>query len=411
MNRRYDALIIGAGPAGSTAALLLARAGWQVGIVEKESFPRRKVCGEFVSATTWPLLNAMGIGTALQAIAGPAVQRVGAYVGDRVVTARLPAPPAAVDFPGCALGREHLDAALLKRAIDAGAELWQPWTLDAFESGVGDARCAIVARGSRRAMTLRCSVVIAAHGAWESGPLPTQASHARPRDRDLLGFKAHFRNGALPADLMPLIAFPGGYGGLVNSGDGRLSLSCCVRRDALTAIRARHPRLRAGDTVLAHIAATCAGAGAALAGATLDGAWLAAGPLRTGIRSFGTDRIIAVGNAAAEAHPIVAEGISMAIQSAHLACSELLACGRINPGDIELNAVRRRYERAWRRNFSVRLHAAACFAHLFMRPASAAITIRALQGFPSLLKLGAHWSGKNSTLRATRPLIAADIFQ
>ena len=54
-----DALVVGGGPAGSTAALVLARAGWRVGIVEKCAFPRRKVCGEFISATTWPLLRAM----------------------------------------------------------------------------------------------------------------------------------------------------------------------------------------------------------------------------------------------------------------------------------------------------------------------------------------------------------------
>ena len=39
---RYDAIVIGAGPAGGTAALMLARAGWSVAIVEKNSFPRRR---------------------------------------------------------------------------------------------------------------------------------------------------------------------------------------------------------------------------------------------------------------------------------------------------------------------------------------------------------------------------------
>jgi len=41
----HDALVIGAGPAGSTAARLLAQAGWSVALVEKSVFPRRKVCG------------------------------------------------------------------------------------------------------------------------------------------------------------------------------------------------------------------------------------------------------------------------------------------------------------------------------------------------------------------------------
>src|SRR5215472_3778108 len=57
---RLDALIVGAGPAGSAAARLLAAAGWSVALVEKAAFPRRKVCGEFISATTMPVLKACG---------------------------------------------------------------------------------------------------------------------------------------------------------------------------------------------------------------------------------------------------------------------------------------------------------------------------------------------------------------
>jgi len=53
----YDALVIGGGPSGATAALLLARAGWNVVLAEKTAYPRPKVCGEFISATSLPLLH------------------------------------------------------------------------------------------------------------------------------------------------------------------------------------------------------------------------------------------------------------------------------------------------------------------------------------------------------------------
>ena len=59
-------------------------------------------------------------------------------------------------------------------------------------------------------------------------------------------------DGALPPGLMPLLAFPGGYGGLVESDNGRTSLSCCIRRDALASVRTRHGG-KAGEAVLAHI--------------------------------------------------------------------------------------------------------------------------------------------------------------
>ena len=77
MKPDYDAIVVGAGPAGAAAAALLAQAGWRIALIEKTPFPRRKVCGEFISATTWPLLRQLGVADSLLEIAGPVVRRVG----------------------------------------------------------------------------------------------------------------------------------------------------------------------------------------------------------------------------------------------------------------------------------------------------------------------------------------------
>lgn len=138
MNAAYDAIILGGGPSGATAAVLLAQAGWRVAIIEKAEFPRRKVCGEFISATTWPLLRQLGIAQPLLEIAGPVVRRIGIYGGEAMVTAQLLTQPAhaqdrgTAEDSGMALGREHLDTLLLKRAKEAGAEVWQPCTMSAY---------------------------------------------------------------------------------------------------------------------------------------------------------------------------------------------------------------------------------------------------------------------------------------
>jgi hypothetical protein len=143
------------------------------------------------------------------------------------------------------------------------------------------------------------------------------------------------------------------------------------------------------------------------ASATPDGAWLSSGPLRTGIRTFGREGIFAIGNAAAEAHPIVAEGISIAIQSAALLCGQLVARPELRRAGIDptriLEQVRHDYALAWRSNFAPRLFVAAALAHLFMRPASTRIATTLLQRFPKLLTEGARWSGKTTPLRAARP--------
>jgi len=288
---------------------------------------------------------------------------------------------------------------LLERARAAGAEIWQPWTLAEYAIDAAGVTCSIEARGDGRLQSLRAPLLIAAHGSWESGPLPTQDFRTPPQPSDLLAFKARFRGGNLAADLMPLLAFPGGYGGMVHSGGGRISLSCCIRRDRLDACRARWPQQRAGAAVVAHVMEHCAGVAAALSAASLDGAWMAAGPIRPGIHGFGADRVFTVGNAAAEAHPIVAEGISMAIQSASLLCERLIAHRSLPMTPTELASLRNDYARAWRRNFSTRLRAAALYAQIFMRPRSTRMALAVMERFPSVLVLGARFSGKADPLR------------
>ncbi|HJS06655.1 MAG TPA: FAD-dependent monooxygenase, partial [Pirellulales bacterium] len=109
MKTDYHAIIVGAGPAGSTAAILLASAGWSVALIEKQTFPRRKVCGACIGASNLPLLTALGIGGTFHKLAGPELRKVAVYCGDRVVAAPLPAVPNARHPWGRALGRESFD--------------------------------------------------------------------------------------------------------------------------------------------------------------------------------------------------------------------------------------------------------------------------------------------------------------
>ncbi|BCM18588.1 tRNA 5-methylaminomethyl-2-thiouridine biosynthesis bifunctional protein MnmC [Mesorhizobium sp. J8] len=401
----HDAIVIGGGPAGASAALALTRRGWAVAIVEKRAFPRRKVCGEYISASNLELLDRLGIGDAWRAEAGPEIRRVGLFAGDTCVEAPMPGArsgPAARDAFGRALGRDILDTLLLDAARSAGVEMFQPCSAVAIERDGARQAVRIQAQGgvsSDEATTLRAPVVVAAHGSWEPGPLPSQLGKVN-RPADLLGFKAHFAGSSLPPDLMPLLTFPGGYGGMVLADDGRMSLSCCIRRDVLARLRSdcagkRGGHVSAAEAVEHHIAATCRGAREALAQARLDGPWLAAGPIRPGIRRGYAKDIFRVGNAAGESHPIIAEGISMALQSGWLLAMELSEAAN---GQRGREAAGRRYEAAWRSLFSTRIHAADALARLALGPGGAALMEAVARNFPRALTLGARLSGKTKTV-------------
>ena len=394
---RFDAAVIGAGPAGATAARLLAQAGWSVALVERAGFPRRKVCGEFISAATMPVLQACGVADDFVARAGPAVHKVAAWCGETTVDAAL--PHAKVGW-GRALGREFLDVLLRDAAVAAGAMLFQPAEVTALNRRA-EQHTLELGRAGQDAGTvdeIGARVVIAACGSWNSSG--SFAVNAKRRPSDLFAFKAHLRGGALADGTMPLLAFPGGYGGIVHSDRGRISLSCCIRRDALARARAMHGA-KAGEAVFRHILASTAGARRALRDAAVEGAILAAGPIRPGIRACYRDGIFFAGNIAGEAHPIIAEGISMAIQSSWLLAQCLLADGRgANPGSGA--AAGSNYARAWRRQFALRLRAAAVYARLAMNDHSRAAGARLIRAFPMLLTWGAALSGKATSVRAPR---------
>jgi flavin-dependent dehydrogenase len=233
--------------------------------------------------------------------------------------------------------------------------------------------------------------LIAANGSWERSAF--ENPRGRARASDLFAFKARFANARLPAGLMPLLAFPAGYGGMVTTDSGLVSLSCCIRRDVLAACRLRHVARHAGESVLRHIFEHCAPVREALDPASLDGRWFAAGPIRPGIRLTHADGIFRLGNAAGEAHPVIAEGIAMALLSAQLLCGILIRDQDRLASRAEAERAAKAYAAAWRQAFALRIRAAALFARLAMSPRAAAL-VPLIGTFPRVLSLGAQLSGK-----------------
>src|SRR3954466_16060598 len=122
-NNRYDAIIIGAGPAGATSALLLARAGFRVIALEKGAFPRFHI-GESMLPRNFPLVQELGLEAALERL--PHLKKYGAEfaMGDDFNTTRFYFGSGLI--PGAAtfnIERAVFDKMLMDQARAAGAEI------------------------------------------------------------------------------------------------------------------------------------------------------------------------------------------------------------------------------------------------------------------------------------------------
>ena len=326
--------------------------------------------------------------------------------GDTTLTAPMPALPEGPHRFGRALGREHLDTMLAGRARVIGATLLQPCSVRAVAGTHGDWRCEVVpaeATGpSDGARLLRAPVLVSAQGSWEPQPKGLQEACSgidadRPkRAGDLFAFKSSWREAQLAPGLLPVLSFPGGYGGIVLGDHGIVTLACCIRRDALQAVRRAAPGLSAAEAVDAHLRDACAGVADALRGARRSAAWLSVGPIRPGIRiGRQPDAPLAIGNAAGETHPIIGEGISMAMQSAFMLAERLLADdGRPLRDASALRAIAIGHADAWRSAFAPRLRLAAVLSHLAMRPWLARPLLPLLRSRPALMTLAAQVAGK-----------------
>ncbi len=398
-----DALIIGAGPAGASMAIRLAQAGWRVVLVEQHEYPRHKVCGGCIAAGNLALIDDLGIGPAFRRLAGAELHKVGWMSGAATVEGEFPAA-AGPDRFGRALGRDAFDSLLLERARAVGARIVQPARVRAIGGTFGRFECRIeergpaigIARAAEPTKLISAATIIDAHGSWEASPEFAGAEQGRRprRASDLFAFKARFSGASLDEGLLPVLAFAGGYGGMVVAGGGETTLACCIRRDALRSSRALNPQAPAGAAVEATVRLSCIGVRAALQHASRVGPWLSVGPIRPGIRLSSPCGVFRVGNAAGESHPLIGEGISMALESAQLLAAELTRQPVKAIDERRAAVLQRDYAHAWNQHLAVRMRLAALYAHIAMRPMLAAPAGGLLRHWPRLLTESARFAGK-----------------
>jgi menaquinone-9 beta-reductase len=214
----HDLIVIGGGPAGTSAAITAARAGFTVLLLEAGKYPRHKVCGEFVSPESLDLLaSLLGSGSELL-LNAPRVGRSRVFIDDTEL--RFPLSP-----PAVSISRNDLDAALWSAAIESGVDARQQTSVEDV-SGRGP----FVVRTTQAEFSAKC--VIFAAGRWPRIERFRPDLQLGPR---WIGLKAHFAE-AKPPLSTDLYFFEHGYCGVQPIGDGRVNACAMVRSDAATTL-------------------------------------------------------------------------------------------------------------------------------------------------------------------------------
>lgn len=235
-------LIVGGGPAGATAAWHLARAGHAVRLLERDTGPRDKICGEFVSVEAQAALREMGIDPA--ALGAPAIDRLRLVSGTRVAEAALP-------FRAYGLTRKAMDAALLARAEAAGATVERGVTVREIDG----------LRVASDAGEILAERLVLASGKHD---VRGQKRVSRGTVTDLIGFKSYFRLSTRQAAELTghieVMMFGGGYAGLQLVEGGNANLCLLVERGRFASARSWPALLDRLQGECGHLAARLAGA-------------------------------------------------------------------------------------------------------------------------------------------------------
>src|SRR3954466_15988152 len=127
----FDVAIVGGGPAGSSTAAFCAMAGLRTLVVEREKFPREKVCGDCINPACWPILGRLELTDCVRSLPHGKLERVDFIgIGGGRLSVELPEG----DEGEIAIKRSQFDQALLERAIALGAEVVQTATVTALSS-------------------------------------------------------------------------------------------------------------------------------------------------------------------------------------------------------------------------------------------------------------------------------------
>lgn len=345
-----DLAVIGGGPAGTAAAITSARQGFSVALLESGSFPRHKVCGEFISGEALPILKSLIANDTFLAGA-PLIKNTRVFLDKRVVDLE-------VEPPGASVSRYALDFELWKSAIREGVCVRDRLRVTAvrkvqsffeIQSELGQ---------------LRARAVIDASGRWSNLSRTKKATRNR-----WIGLKQHFFEES-PSLECDLYFFQGGYCGVQSVGNGTINVAAMVRADvarSLAMVLRQHCDLEQRSRMWRTASEV-----------------VATSPLLFDKPRTSSANMAMAGDAAAFIDPFAGDGISRALYSGQLAAISL---GPYLRRECSLHAALERYEQSHNELLRPALRTAARLRRLLQLPKPLRLTALSLIQLPPLARL------------------------
>lgn len=308
-----DVVVVGAGPAGSSVAIRLARSGFHVILVERDKFPRHKLCGEFISPECLAYFHELGVIDSMLAAGGERITETAFYScsGRSVV---VPSEWLGNIDGALSLSRAEMDLRMMQKARDEGVNVIEETRVTkTLMSPDGTIRAVRTRSADGRVRDISAALVIDAAG--RGGQLSRSAAKTTRGSEHVrfVGFKAHLRNTNLARGRCEIYLFPGGYSGLSGIGNG-LSNHCFL-------ISADIVKKYIGQTnkMIEEIVFQNVRAREMMESAPVEGEWLTVSIDRFGLRDPNpAPGLVAVGDAAAFVDPFTGSGMLLALESASI---------------------------------------------------------------------------------------------
>ena len=288
----FEVAVVGSGPAGATCAAFCAAAGIRTVLLEREKFPREKVCGDCLNPSSTPVFERLGVAGRVRALPHAALERVD-FIGLSGRTVSVPLPQNAE----IAVKRSLLDHLLMTRAVEAGAEVRDSVIVSAVARPSSRSGGWTINAGGN---TVIARVLVAADGRNSTvarllGMLPTSR-------KERIAIQTHVPRPKDFGNRVVLQFLRDGYSGQAPVGEDELNICLVAKAQKMGAMRVWAERAFAIPA---------------------NQSWRTITPLRRKPITPAVRRLFFVGDAARVVEPFTGEGIYYALRSGEIAAAAI----------------------------------------------------------------------------------------